>query len=50
MVAHGDINASALAEHVLNSGHEIDWDNVTLLGQNSHSTSSHGIYNIMVIH
>ena len=35
-VAHGDVNASALAEHVLDSGHEIDWGNATILGQNSY--------------
>ena len=30
-VSHADSNASALAEHVAKSGHEIDWDNAEIL-------------------
>ena len=30
-VSHGDANASALAEHALRDGHEIDWENANFL-------------------
>ena len=30
-VSHGDTNASALAEHALGNGHEIDWENASIL-------------------
>ena len=30
-VSHGDTNASALAEHALRNGHEIDWENANIL-------------------
>ena len=35
-VSHGESNASVLAEHTVNSGHEVDWDNATVL---NHSDS-----------
>ena len=30
-VVYGDTNVSALAEHALRNGHEIDWENASIL-------------------
>ena len=53
-VSQGDSNASPLAEHVLNTGHQIDWSDAMVL-DSSHFTikdyiSSLGIYKNREMH
>ena len=43
-VSQGDCNASALAEHSLTSGQEIDWEDTSILGYSDYFLSL-SIYN-----
>ena len=50
-VSQGDSNASALAEHVLNTGHQIDWSNAMVLDSSHfYYQTSPGIYKNREMH